>query len=104
MDLDLTNQKENHTCICDSFSKELQNHINKINSKFSIDRFEDKFAVCENLETHEMINIEKDLLPDNCKEGSIIKLENNQYILDETETQEKQAEIKNLVNNLFKKK
>lgn len=98
MDLEISNETKK---INDSFSKELENHLT--NSKFSIDRFEGNFAVCENLETGEMVNIEKSLLPENVKEGSILKYENNTYILEITETISKQENIKNIVNNLFKK-
>ena len=86
-----------------SFSNELKKSIEKFVS-FSIDRFEGNFAVCENKETNEMINIEKSLLPENCKEGDIIKLENGVYILDKQSTITEQNKIKNMVTNLFKKK
>lgn len=98
MDLEISNETKK---INDSFSKELENHLT--NSKFSVDRFEGNFAVCENLETGEIVNIEKSLLPENVKEGSILKYENNTYILEITETISKQENIKNIVNNLFKK-
>lgn len=68
---------------------------------FSIDRFEGKFAVCENLSTNEFCNILKKDLPKNCKEGSIIKYENNKYILDEESTKSKQDDVKSIVKNLF---
>lgn len=98
MDLEISNETKK---INDSFSEELENHLT--NSKFSVDRFEGNFAVCENLETGEIVNIEKSLLPENVKEGSILKYENNTYILEITETISKQENIKNIVNNLFKK-
>lgn len=74
------------------------------NSTFSIDRFEENFAVCENLETGEFLNIQISDLPLNAKEGSIIKFENGIYVLDIENTEAKQLEIKKLVDNLFKKK
>lgn len=87
-----------------SFSEEFNNHLELESKFFSIDRFEDEFAVCENIKTGEMVNIEKVLLPENIKEGSIIKCENGKFILDNEATSKKQAEIKSMVNNLFKKK
>lgn len=78
--------------------------ITNISSTFSIDRFEENFAVCENLETGEFLNIPICDLPQNAKEGSIIKFENGVYFLDKNSTKNKQTEIKKLVNNLFKKK
>lgn len=71
---------------------------------FSIDRFEENYAVCENRETGEFVNIPIDKLPENCTKGSILKLENGKYILDAISTKEEQEEIKKLVNNLFKRK
>lgn len=71
---------------------------------FSIDRFEDNFAVCENRQTGELINIPISELPENAKEGSILALKNGKYILDIESTKKEQKEIKNLVDNLFKRK
>lgn len=100
MDLNIENNTINNN---DSFSNELKKCIEKP-ILFSIDRFEGIFAVCENIETNEIINIDKSLLPENCTEGDIIKLENNVYIKDEIVTKNTQEEIKNMVNNLFKRK
>ena len=71
---------------------------------YSIDRFEAEFAVCEDLQTGEFVNIPIHLLPKNCKKGSIINLVDNKYILDIKKTKQNQEEIRTLVNNLFKKK
>lgn len=68
---------------------------------FSIDRFEGKYAICENLSTNEFCNIEKKLLPKNCKTGTIIKFENDKYTIDKQTTQKKQSQIQSMVNNLF---
>lgn len=96
------NKKQNPNS--DNFSSELNNYIQKTNSTFSIDRFENNFAVCENRETGEMVNIPITNLPENAKEGSILKFENGKYILDIESTKKEQQEIKNLVDNLFRKK
>lgn len=82
-------------------NKELSNDLI---IRFAIDRFEENFAVCENLETNEIINIEKNLLPANCKKGDIIKFENGIYSIDEITTKIEQKEIKNMVDSLFKRK
>lgn len=103
MDLEISKNEKNITSNT-SFSKELENYISKENDSFSIDRFEEEFAVCENRKTNEMINIPKSLLPENCKSGDIIILKNGKYVLDVSQTKKEQDEIKNLVNNLFKKK
>lgn len=82
---------------------DLKNYIEKEIS-FSIDRFEEDFAVCENRATHEMVNISRKLLPLSAKPGDILILKNFELILDSEKTKEEQKEIKNLVDNLFKKK
>lgn len=101
--MNLNIENSNKTSLNNSFSKELKKSIEKSTS-FSIDRFEGELAVCENKETNEMININRSLLPENCKEGDIIKLENGVYIIDKFTTNTEQEEIKNMVNNLFKRK
>ena len=88
----------------ENFSSELSNYIEKTKTTFSVDRFEGEFAICENRETGDFIDIPLSELPENVKEGSILKFENGNYILDVEATRKKQEEIKNLVDNLFKKK
>lgn len=96
-----SNDKKNDS---DDFSLELNNYIEKTKSTFSIDRFEENFAVCENRETGELINIPLSQLQKNVKEGSILKFEDGNYVLDIEATKKEQQEIKNLVDNLFKRK
>ena len=74
------------------------------NNKFSIDRFEGKIAVCEELSTRKIIDINIELLPSNCKEGDIIVLKNGKYEKDIEATKKEKEEISSMVNNLFKKK
>ena len=74
------------------------------NITYSIVRFEGDFAVCENRQTGEFVNIPKSKLPKDAIRGSIIIYSDGIYILDSTSTQNEQTELKNMVNNLFKKK
>lgn len=104
MDLEINTNKKNSSSESNNFSSELTNYINKTNSSFSIDRFEGEFAVCENRETGDFVNIPKSELPANCKPGSILKFENGKYILDIEETKKEQDTVKNMVSNLFKRK
>ena len=103
MNLELNNDNSKNINSND-FSNELKNHLEKSNITFSIDRFEDNFAICENMQTGEFIDIPIELLPIDCKKGSIIKLVNNKYVLDIEETKQKQEEIKKLVDTVFKRK
>lgn len=76
------------------------------NMKFSVDRIIDNIAVLENLDTKELLEINIEELPENIKDGTILKLENNQYTIDDTtqktreETiREKMERLKRLKNN-----
>lgn len=101
MDLNIENNKKQNN---NSLSNELRNLSIEKSILFSIDRFEGDFAVCENIGTNEIVNININSISKDCKEGDIIKLENGVYIKDEVHTQNTQKEIRNMVNNLFKKK
>lgn len=103
MDLEIENEEKTHN-LSNDFSKELSLHIEKKTSFFSIDRFEDDLAICENLETGEIVDIPMQLLPKELKKGCILKFENNSYTLDLEKTLERQEQIKKLVDNLFKEK
>ena len=83
-----------------------KNEINEKNNtpKFSIDRFEEDFAVCENKETLEMINISKTLIPENASVGDILTLKDDILIIDVLKTKDQQKKIESLVSQLFKRK
>ena len=71
---------------------------------YTLDRFEGKFAICENRITGEFINVPKNLIDKNAREGDILKFSNNKYLLDEISTQKAREEIKDLAKSLFKRK
>ena len=85
----------------------IQNFINAIKQKLEkqtilvIDRFEGNFAVCENRENNKIINIPIVKLPEQAKEGDVIKFKNNKYELDIEKRQEIEEEINNKLKNLF---
>lgn len=101
LEINDNNKKNNNS---EEFSSELNNYIQKTETIFSIDRFEGDFAVCENKQTGEMLSIHRTELPQNISEGDIIKFENGKYILDIEATNKEKQEVKDLVDNLFKKK
>lgn len=70
--------------------------------EFSIDRFEGNIAVLENRNNGEIINIEKNKLPNKCNEGDIVKCINGKYFLDEEKTLEEENRIKNTYKDLWK--
>lgn len=55
--------------------------------KYAVDRIESGIAICENLETREIVEISITELPEGVKEGDILKKEVS-YILD---TEEKKS-------------
>ena len=56
--------------------------------KYSVDRFEESFAVCED-ENGKSVNIEKEKLPADAKEGDIISIDNGEVIFLAEETEER---------------
>lgn len=84
------------------FQRELTNKLEEMENKFTVDRFEGDIAVLENRDTGEMININKNDLPQDAKEGSILKLNNNKYEIDLEEQKEVEKRIKDKMNKLWK--
>ena len=50
--------------------------------KYALDRIEEDIAILENIETGELIKISIFNLPQNIHEGTILKKENNTYLID----------------------
>lgn len=69
--------------------------------KYSIDRIEDNIAIIQNIETGEKIEINIELLPENIKEGTILKKE-EKYTIDEETTNDRKESIQNRFNQLIK--
>ena len=63
--------------------------------KVIIDRFEDNYAVVE-LEDKRTINMPKELLPADAKEGSVISI-----MIDQKETDNRRKRIEGLMNQLW---
>lgn len=66
-----------------------------------LDRFEGNFAICENILTGEMLNINKNLIPHNTKEGTVLTYVNGNIAVDEKGTQERTERIKVKMNSLW---
>lgn len=55
-----------------------------------IDRFEGDFAVCQNRETKEMLDLDRKLLPSDAKEGDFIEYKDGKVeLLDNTALRER---------------
>ncbi|KPU26881.1 pyruvate kinase [Caloranaerobacter sp. TR13] len=68
--------------------------------KGTIDRFEGKYAIVE-LENLKIINILKDKLPQNAKEGDVVVIKDNEYYIDIEETQRRKEQIEKVFEDLF---
>jgi hypothetical protein len=68
--------------------------------RYTIDRFEGKYAVCES-ETGEMISIPAENLPKKAKEGDIIIESNGIYAIDRVTGNKAKAEIEKLMDDIF---
>ena len=66
-----------------------------------IDRFEGDIAVCEVLGTNTVVNIKKDKLPINIKEGNVLKFDNGRYVIDFNKSQKLKDKIENMVKDLW---
>ena len=66
-----------------------------------VDRFEENFAICENRETKEIRKINLKELPENLKEGNVLKLQSNKYELDLEEQQNIEKRIAEKMKNIW---
>ena len=71
--------------------------------KYAVDRIEDNLVIIENLETKEIIEIEKDKLPEGIKDGTILIYEDEEYKLDLNEEELRRRQIQDRFNRLRKK-
>ena len=70
-----------------------------------IDRCEEGFAILEDSETQEILEINRKDLPKGAREGQALKIENGQYLVDLEETARRKQMILEKFNKLrFKKK
>lgn len=65
-----------------------------------IDRFEDNYAVCER-EDMKIINIKKSKLPSCAKEGDVLIIENNRFIIDIEKTKKLRNNIQKLTGDMW---
>lgn len=68
--------------------------------KLIIDRFEGKYAVCE-LEDGKFVDIFKDDIPKDAKEGDVLTKTDSGYRVEKIATEAKREEIRQRMNRLF---
>lgn len=69
--------------------------------EYTLDRFEENFAVLENRKTKEIENIDISKIPNGVKEGDILKKINGKFYLDKIETEKVKNEISEKYKNLW---
>ena len=87
----------------DNITKEEIDLANKLDAieEFTIDKFEDDIVVLENRDTRQIVNINKDELPNDIKEGDILKKINGKYFIDKDLKQETADRIKKKMDDLW---
>lgn len=65
-----------------------------------IDRFEENYAVVE-LDNKDMINIEKNKVPSEAKEGDAVIINNDNIVIDHERTMKLKKEIEELTKDLW---
>lgn len=70
--------------------------------KYAVDRVEENIAVCQNLDTNEIIEIDLKLLPKRIKDGTILIYEDNKYKIDKKEEEKRKLAILEKFNRLKK--
>lgn len=67
------------------------------NTLFSLDRFEGNYAVCENMDTGEMLDIPRSKINFDAKEGDILRFKDNFFELDFEATKNAKEDILDLL-------
>ena len=104
MEIDLLNNisRGQNEIDMEEFQRELTNKLEEMENKFTVDRFEGDMAVLENRDTGEMFNVSRNDLPQEVKEGTILKINNNKYEVDLEEQKIVEDRIKDKMNKLWK--
>ena len=66
----------------------------------TIDRFESLYAVCEK-EDRIMMNIKRNDIPSEAKEGDVLNIINDKITIDNEETKKRKLEIEKLTKDLW---
>lgn len=71
---------------------------------YSIDRFEENFAVLISDEDGLSLCVDREIIPEDAKEGAVLKFENGEYIFDSDETSRRRKALFLRTKMLSKKK
>ncbi len=68
---------------------------------FTIEKIEDNIVILEDRNKNTFFNIDKSMLPNNIKEGDILDLKDNKYIINKDLTKKIKEDIRNKFNSLM---
>ena len=88
--------------ISDNLIDEASKKLGLDNEEFSLDSFEENRAILENRKTNEMIEVDRNRIPKDAKEGDILKFIDNEFKIDMELTNQKSEEIKEKMNKIWK--
>ncbi len=69
-----------------------------------VERIADSFAICESLSSNGKFDIKKDRLPENVREGDIIKIFEDRIIIDTEETAKRRKKLFQLQSKILRNK
>ena len=68
---------------------------------YIVDRIEEEFAICENSETYDMVNIPLSELPEGISEGNCIRLVNDEYVRDIELEEQRKKDLDDKINKAW---
>ena len=68
--------------------------------KMIVDRFEGDYAICENMETRDLIECLISSLPDGVCPGDVLACEGNDITINHAETEERRQRLKKMFEDL----
>jgi hypothetical protein len=72
-----------------------------MSAKWVVDRFEGASAVCQHAETKEMRDVPRTELPEGVREGSVLVLEKDSWVLDEEDAKARSERIRKKMDDLW---
>ena len=76
---------------------------NMAKSTYAVDRIEGSTVICECLQTGKSITIDRKHLPFKVKEGDILRKNDEGFVLDEAQTQQRKKRLTARMNRLFER-
>ena len=70
--------------------------------EYVLDRWEGCLAICEEINTRDILILNKNDIPGEASVGDVLYLFENEYFIDTEKTSERKQNIKNLFDRLFR--